>query len=72
MHGRVKCINPEGENGVGYRHQPQNNFGRPRTPGPITSNLIPQEFISLVDVTVQSLYERKSLLWIEGEPTDLS
>ena len=31
-------------------------------PGPVTSNLIPQEFISLVDVTVPSLYERKSLL----------
>ena len=31
MHGKVKFTNPEGENGVGYQHQPQNNFGRPRS-----------------------------------------
>ena len=36
-------------------------FEGPAPTGPIISSLMPQEFVSLVDVTVPSLCEKKSL-----------
>ena len=68
MHGRVKCTNPESEYGVGYQHQPQINFERPRCspwanekikskvslPIERTQNLVVGN-CALVDVTIPSL-----------------